>query len=146
LRDGGPFIRYETPLEASAVLLLVTGQPNAMQYKARPPRNWGRQLKGYAFGWSWFDPVSSWALRRLFVPSSLLWAAAEEAGTSTARFYEAAHLRKDSVSERKLTEALLQVADVRAKSEAKEAAWQRVFFGPENLDNEGRRTLESARL
>ncbi len=88
-----------------------------MQYKARPPRNWGRKLKGYAFGWSWFDPVSSWALRRLFVPSSLLWAAAEEAGTSTARFYEAAHLRKDSVNERKLTEALLQVADVRAKSE-----------------------------
>jgi pimeloyl-ACP methyl ester carboxylesterase len=116
-----------------------------MQYKAKPQRNWGRKLKGYAFGWPWFDPVSSWALRRLFVPSSLLWAAAEEAGTSTARFYDAAHLPGGSVNERKLTEALSQVAAARANAEAKEAAWQRVFFGPDELDGEGRRALESDR-
>jgi pimeloyl-ACP methyl ester carboxylesterase len=133
------------PSKTFAVLMNVTGQPNAMQYKAKPPRNWGRKLKGYAFGWAWFDPVSSWALRRLFVPSSLLWAAAEEAGTSTARFYDAAHLPRDSVNERKLTEALTQAAEARAKAEAKEAEWQRVFFGAESMDGEARRALESER-
>ena len=54
-----------------------------MQYNAKPSRNWGRQLKGMAFGWPWFDPVGSWALRRLFVPASLLWAAAEISTTHT---------------------------------------------------------------
>jgi pimeloyl-ACP methyl ester carboxylesterase len=138
-------IRYEAPLEVRAVLLLVTGQTNAMQYKGAPARNWGRKLKGYAFGWAWFDPVSSWALRRLFVPSSLLWAAAEVAGTSTDRFYEAAHLPKGSVSEKKLADALSQAAHACRKAEAKEAEWQHVFFGSGSLDNDARRALESER-
>jgi pimeloyl-ACP methyl ester carboxylesterase len=123
----------------------MTGQTNAMQYKAGAPRNWARKLKGYAFGWPWFDPVSSWALRRVFVPSSLLWAAAEEAGTSTARFCEAAHLPRDGVNERKLSEALLLVSQARERAEAKEREWQRMFFGSGSSDNETRRALESER-
>jgi pimeloyl-ACP methyl ester carboxylesterase len=133
------------PSKPARFLFVVTGQTNAMQYKARPARNWGRKLKGYAFGWPWFDPVSSWALRRLFVPSSLLWAAAEEAGTSTARFFEAAHLPRDGVNEKKLGEALIQVAQARERAEAKERDWQRTFFGTVPSDNESRRALESDR-
>jgi pimeloyl-ACP methyl ester carboxylesterase len=125
--------------------MFVTGQPDAMQYKARPPRNWGRTLKGYAFGWAWFDPVSSWALRRLFVPSSLLWAAAEQAGTSVERFYDAAQLPKKAGNEKKLAEALVHTAAARAVAARKEAEWQKVFFGNGTEGPEARRTLEAER-
>lgn len=116
-----------------------------MQYKAKPPRNWGRTLKGYAFGWAWFDPLSSWALRRLFVPSSLLWAAAEQAGTSVERFYEAAQLPNSGANERKLSEALILTAAARQIAEAREAEWQQVFFGSGVAGPQARRELEGAR-
>jgi pimeloyl-ACP methyl ester carboxylesterase len=125
--------------------MLVTDQSNAMQYKARPQRNWGRKLKGYAFGWAWFDPVSSWALRRLFVPSSLLWAAAEQAGTSIERFFDAAQLPRKNVNEKKLAEALVQTAAARAIAERKEAEWQKAFFGNSTEGPEARREIEAAR-
>ncbi len=116
-----------------------------MQYKARPQRNWGRTLKGYAFGWAWFDPVSSWALRRLFVPSSLLWAAAEQAGTSVDHFYDAAQLPKKNTHEKKLAEALHLTAAARESAERKEAEWQKVFFGNGIESGDTRRELEAAR-
>jgi pimeloyl-ACP methyl ester carboxylesterase len=125
--------------------LLVTGQPLAIQYKAKPRRNWGRTLKGYAFGWAWFDPVSSWALRRLFVPSSLLWAAAEQAGTSVERFYDAAELPKKSANEKKLAEALEQTAAAREIAERREEEWQKAFFGNGTEGPEARRELEASR-
>lgn len=116
-----------------------------MQYKAKPPRNWARTLKGYAFGWPWFDPVSSWALRRLFVPSSLLWGAAEVAGTSLDRFHDVAGLARGSVSEKKLADALAQAAAARALAERTEAQWLDAFFGARNRSEEARREIESAR-
>ncbi len=119
--------------------MLVTDQPHAMQYKAKPQRNWGRKLKGYAFGWAWFDPVSSWALRRLFVPSSLLWAAAEQADTSVDHFLDAAQLPKKGANEKKIAEALLQTAAVRAVAERKEAEWQQAFFGDSTAGPDARR-------
>lgn len=125
--------------------MLVTDQPLAMQYKARPKRNWGRTLKGYAFGWPWFDPVSSWALRRLFVPSSLLWAAAEQAGTSVERFFDAAQLPRKSANEKKLAEALVQTASARAIAQSREAAWQQAFFGTGTAGPDARREIEAAR-
>jgi len=125
--------------------MLVTDQPLTMQYKARPKRNWGRTLKGYAFGWAWFDPVSSWALRRLFVPSSLLWAAAEQAGTSVEHFFDAAQLPRKSVSEKKLAEALVQTAAARTIAQAKEAEWQKAFFGNGTEGPETRREIEASR-
>ncbi|MBX3514399.1 MAG: hypothetical protein KIT15_05695 [Xanthobacteraceae bacterium] len=123
----------------------VTDQPDAMQYKARPRRNWGRALKGYAFGWPWFDPVSSWALRRLFVPSSLLWAAAEQAGTSADRFFEAAQLPRKGANEKKLMEALVKTAAARDIAQRREAEWQKAFFGNSPEGPEARRELEAAR-
>ena len=125
--------------------MLVTDQPNPIQYNARPRRNWGRTLKGYAFGWAWFDPVSSWALRRLFVPSSLLWAAAEQAGTSVEHFFEAAQLPKRSANEKKLAEALVQTAAARTLSNNREAEWQQAFFGNTALGPEALRELEASR-
>jgi pimeloyl-ACP methyl ester carboxylesterase len=116
-----------------------------MQYKAKPPRNWARTLKGYAFGWPWFDPVSSWALRRLFVPSSLLWGAAEEAGTSLDRFYDVAGVAHGSVNEKKLADALAQTAQARARAESTEVEWQDAFFGARTHDAPTRRAIESAR-
>ncbi len=116
-----------------------------MQYKARPKRNWGRTLKGYAFGWPWFDPVSSWALRRLFVPSSLLWAAAEQAGTSVERFFDAAQLPRKSANEKKLAEALVQTAAARAIAQSRERAWQQAFFGTGTAGPDARREIEAAR-
>jgi len=116
-----------------------------MQYKAKPKRNWGRTLKGYAFGWAWFDPVSSWALRRLFVPSSLLWAAAEQAGTSTERFCEIAGLSGRSINEKKLADALAQTAAVRDVAQRKEAEWQHAFFGAGTQGPQARRELEAER-
>lgn len=116
-----------------------------MQYKAKPPRNWGRTIKGYAFGWAWFDPVSSWALRRLFVPSSLLWAAAEEAGTSVERFLEVAEISRGGASEKKLAEALVQTAAARTLAQSKEAEWQRAFFGNGTAGPDARREIEASR-
>ena len=116
-----------------------------MQYKAKPRRNWGRTLKGYAFGWPWFDPVSSWALRRLLVPASLLWAAAEQAGTSVDHFYDAAQLPRRSANEKKLAEALVQTAAARAVAQRKEAEWQKAFFGDSTVGPDARRALEEER-
>ena len=123
----------------------VTDQPLTMQYNARSKRNWGRTLKGYAFGWAWFDPVSSWALRRLFVPSSLLWAAAEQAGTSVERFLDAAQVSRKSANEKKVLDALVQTAAARDIAQRKEAEWQKEFFGPGTLGPDARRELEAAR-
>lgn len=125
--------------------MLVTDQPQTMQYKARPRRNWGRTLKGYAFGWAWFDPVSSWALRRLFVPSSLLWGAAEQAGTSVERFLDVAELSRRNVDEKKLAEALANTSAARELAQRKEAEWQNAFFGPGTEGPEARRALEETR-
>jgi pimeloyl-ACP methyl ester carboxylesterase len=117
-----------------------------MQYKAKPPRNWARTLKGYAFGWAWFDPVSSWALRRLFVPSSLLWAAAEQAGTSAERFLDIAGLSKRRISAKKLDEALRQTAAARGHAAQTEADWQAAFFGGGSESAEALREIEAARF
>ncbi len=117
-----------------------------MQYKAKPPRNWARTLKGYAFGWAWFDPVSSWALRRLFVPSSLLWAAAEEAGTSTARFRELAELPIRRFSEKRIADALLQTAAARELAAETERRWEIAFFGDGNESAETLREIEASRF
>lgn len=116
-----------------------------MQYNAKPPRNWSRQLKGMAFGWPWFDPVGSWALRRLFVPASLLWAAAEEAGTSAEKFYASARISREDGDARRLESVLPKLAEARARAEALEAEWQRVFFGGETQPEDALRELEYAR-
>lgn len=116
-----------------------------MQYNAKPSRNWGRQLKGMAFGWPWFDPVGSWALRRLFVPASLLWAAAEEAGTSLDKFYAAARIPCADTDARRLSEVLARLSGLRERADALEAEWQRVFFGHAAQPEAERRNLEYAR-
>ncbi|MCW5681265.1 MAG: hypothetical protein KF794_03360 [Xanthobacteraceae bacterium] len=117
-----------------------------MQYKPRPSRNWSRKLKGYALGWPWFDPISSWVLRRIFVPSSLLWAAAEQAGLSTDKFYEATRLPRRTNDEKKLAAALEHAAKARAIADSREAEWQEAFFGGQAVDAERLREIESARF
>lgn len=116
-----------------------------MQYKAKPRRNWGRTLKGYVFGWAWFDPVGSWALRRLFVPSSLLWAAAEVAGTSVDQFCAATEIPRRKINERKLVEALTQASAARGHAERLESEWQSAFFGEATATPQSLRDIEAAR-
>lgn len=116
-----------------------------MQYKVKARRNWRRELKGYAFGWPWFDQIGSWALRRLFVPSSLLWAAAEQAGQSADRFYDAAGIARRPADARRLQAALDRAAEARTQAGLLEDRWQRAFFGPDDNSAGERRLLETER-
>jgi pimeloyl-ACP methyl ester carboxylesterase len=107
---------------------------------------WQRNLSGYAFGWPWFDGLSSWALRRFFFPASRLWAAAQVANGSPERFYQAAGIARAGDEDRRLAKTLSRIETLRARAAAMEAEWQRVFFGPEDSPTAYRTAVEAARL
>jgi pimeloyl-ACP methyl ester carboxylesterase len=106
---------------------------------------WQRNLSGYAFGWPWFDGLSSWALRRFFFPASRLWAATQVANGSPERFYKAAGIVRDR-DDRHLGRTLARIENLRARAAALEAEWQRVFFGAEDTPIAYRTAVEAARL
>jgi pimeloyl-ACP methyl ester carboxylesterase len=106
---------------------------------------WQRNLSGYAFGWPWFDGLSSWALRRFFFPASRLWAAAQVANGSPERFYQAAGIARSS-NDNHLARTLARIETLRARALAMEAEWQRVFFGPADTAAAYRAAVEAARL
>ena len=105
-----------------------------------------RNLSGYAFGWPWFDGLSSWALRRFFFPSSRLWAAAQVANGSPERFYRAAGIERPAGDDRAIGKVLGRFENLRARAAALEAEWQRVFFGPDDVPAAYRTAVEAARF
>ena len=105
-----------------------------------------RMLAGYVLAWPWFDGFSAWALRRLYFPASRLWAAARLADGSPERFWETVPMRRRLEHNGRLAAALARFDRARARAEALEAEWQRVFFGPEDSPDNYRLAVEAARL
>ena len=140
-RDGGPLIRYEAPPrspddstrsddEMSDLSPALDVMRRRSLLRGSTAGRWQRNLSGYAFGWPWFDGLSSWALRRFFFPASRLWAAAQVANGSPERFYQAAGIARAGDDGQQLARTLTRIETLRARAAAMEAEWQRVFFGP----------------
>jgi hypothetical protein len=105
-----------------------------------------RWLMSHALGWPLFDPISSWMLRHLYLPSSRLWAAAHLAEGSPQRFYEAVPMPRRVNGDRRVEAALAHFDRARVAAAAVETEWQRVFFGPEDTSPAYRSAVEAARL
>lgn len=115
--------------------------------KTRASAGWRkRALMGHALGWSWFDPFSSWMLRRVFLPSSRLWAAAHLADGSVERFYDAVPMPRRIGDSKRLNGALATFDKARAAAHAIDVEWERVFFGPDDSSSAHRIAVEAARL
>src|SRR6202790_4292227 len=65
-----------------------------------------RSLAGYLLAWPWFDGLSTWILRRLYFPASRLWAAAELADGSAARFLQGVPMQRRLEHNRRLESGL----------------------------------------
>jgi pimeloyl-ACP methyl ester carboxylesterase len=105
-----------------------------------------RNLAGYALAGTWFDGFSAWILRRLYFPASRLWAAAQLADGSAERFWEAVPMRRRLEHSGRLEAVLARCDRARARAQALEAEWQRVFFGAEESSPNYKSAVEAARL
>jgi pimeloyl-ACP methyl ester carboxylesterase len=105
-----------------------------------------RSLAGYVLAWPWFDGFGAWILRRFYFPASRLWAAAELADGSAERFWEAVPMRRRLEHGSRLEAVLARCDRARARAQALETEWQRVFFGPEESSANHRSAVETARL
>src|SRR5262249_12267444 len=107
---------------------------------------WVRGFSGFAFAWPWFDGFSAWVLRRLYFPASRLWAAAQLAEGDPPRFWDVVPMQALPQHANRLATALAAFDRARARANALDAEWQRVFFGPEESSANYRRAVEAARL
>ncbi len=83
---------------------------------------------GGPFTLPWFDSASMFFLRKIYLPLSRLWGAADEARGSVARFAELTGFEMSRRQYRRLAETLLQFEASRARTEAVDAAWRQAFF------------------
>lgn len=116
-----------------------------MQQRSRRVNALRRSFQSYAFGWPWFDPFSAWALKRFFVPTSLLWAAAERADSSVMRFCQEAGIAVPSANQQRLKIALQKFTAAERAANALEMEWQRHFFGNGERSNDELQRIETAR-
>lgn len=112
----------------------------------RPTGKWRRAIAGYALGWPWFDGFGAWALNRLFLPASHLWAAAQLADGSPERFLQTLGIPHHRFDRRRLQRALGHFERARVRAGAAESEWQRVFFGPDDSSLVHRIAVEDERL
>lgn len=123
--------------------------PGAPAHRLRPEDAAEKHMRGLAgalLARPWFDRFSLWMLRRWFFPVSRLWAAARMAHGSPARFYEAVPMDPPSGDNKRLVAALAKFESARATINALEVEWDRVFFGPKDVDTDYRVAVETARL
>ncbi len=95
--------------------------------------------------WPFVDRLTMYALRRLFFPSSRLWAAAESADLDGDAFCDDLGLTLSARQRDKLSRALSRTADRRRAAGLADAAWQDAFFGDRPTDRAARLCLEAAR-
>lgn len=105
-----------------------------------------RRMMGLAFAWSWFDPLMTFALRRIFFPISRLKAAAEVAGGRPLAFCNAVPMRPRYTDTPHQLRTLARLEQVRARACAVDAAWERAFFGADEVTLAERTAIEAERL
>ncbi|NOT71499.1 MAG: hypothetical protein HOP09_09525 [Hyphomicrobium sp.] len=104
-----------------------------------------RAVAGTALSNPFFDGAALFALRHWFFPVSRLWAAAREAHGDPQRFYDAVPMPPRFEDRGRLTKALAAFEQARAAANAIEAEWDRVFFGPKDVNESERQAVEAAR-
>lgn len=117
------------------------------QYRAGAGvHGWQRWAMGLLLGWAWFDHVTLFMLRRVFFPTSRMWAAARAAAGSPQAFCSNVPMAHRLEDTQHLTRALTRFEEALARSEALEAAWETAFFGPDEVSVTRRAAIEAARL
>ena len=107
---------------------------------------WQRWVMGWLLGWAWFDHVTLFMLRRIFFPTSRMWAAARAASGSPRAFLEGVPLPQRLEDTPHLTRALTRFEEALARVEALDVTWETAFFGPEEVSVVRRAAIEAARL
>lgn len=105
-----------------------------------------RRIFGLLLGWPWFDRVTTFTLRRLFFPLSRLFAAAQVANGRPRAFCSAVPMPARYTDTPHQQRALARLEELRARIRALEAAWERAFFGPDDVSVVERAAIESERL
>jgi len=107
---------------------------------------WQRWAMGWLLAWAWFDHVTLFMLRRIFFPTSRMWAAARAAGGSVSAFQDGVPMARRFEDTRHLSRALVRFEEGLARTRALEAAWEAAFFGPDEVGVVQRAAIEAARL
>lgn len=105
-----------------------------------------RRILGLLLGWAWFDRVSTFSLRRLFFPLSRLFAAAQSADGQPRAFCEAVPMTAKYTDAPHQLRALARFEELRARAGGLDLAWERAFFGPDDVPVAERAAIEAARL
>lgn len=105
-----------------------------------------RRMLGFALAWPWFDHVTQFFLRRAFFPLSRLLAAANVAGGQPQAFASAVPMQQRYTDTPHQLRTLARLEEIRARARAMDAAWERAFFGADDVPMAERAAIEAARL
>ena len=100
---------------------------------------------GGLFTLPWFDPASMLFLRKLYLPLSRLWGAADEALGSVTHFAEITQLDLNDRQLRRLSEVLFRFEVSRARVDAIDATWREAFFDKSDAAQRHLAAIEKAR-
>jgi len=107
--------------------------------------NWMRGPLGGLFTSPWFDRLSTVLLRRLYLPLSRLWAMADIAAGSTAKFLEVSGYQLSAAQLKRLDRVLYEFEASRAAVTAIDKAWDEAFFSQNETVASELVSLEQAR-
>lgn len=105
-----------------------------------------RRMLGLAFAWPWFDFVTTHFLRRVFFPLSRLLAAAQVAGGQPLAFTTAVPMPSRYTDAPRQMRKLARLEEFRARARAADVAWERAFFGADDVPAIERAAIETERL
>jgi pimeloyl-ACP methyl ester carboxylesterase len=108
-----------------------------------------RAFAGTVLARPWFDRAALLGLKRVFFPTSRLWAAAQEAAGDVSRFYDAVPVSRRAGASWQQRDRLQRVLEKfearRAAVNAIETEWQGAFFGAGEATDGYRAAVEAAR-
>lgn len=107
---------------------------------------WQRRLMGMLLGWRWFDTATLFMLRRVFFPTTRMWAAAHVASGQPNAFCQAVPMSARFEDAPKLAAKLARFDEACVRAKAMDAAWEAAFFGKADVPMNQRIPIESARL
>jgi hypothetical protein len=100
---------------------------------------------GGLFASAWFDRASMLFLRKLYLPLSRLWGAADAAHGSVEKFIDIAQIKPSVRQYERISKVIFRFEVSRARVNAIDDAWRRAFFEDQNPAFDNLAAIEKAR-
>ena len=118
--------RGDQPIKIKHIGGIVTGHNLPAEKGAI---TWMRGPLGGLFSLPWFDRASMYFLRKLYLPLSRLWGAADEAHGSLTRFIQITQIDANATQLERIRKVIFEFEVSRARVNAIDTAWREAFFG-----------------